>query len=294
MDDSISLDINQIIEKKARDPRSNDELFHLLRDEYEAVPVDNESCNDIFTILQSRRDPSIINKAILMCQSIDPIDRRIATALLSQNGACHLKIMIQECTEALLAVANNDNDILSLISAAYSLNNYNDARISAVLSRLKNHDDSDMRDGVVHGLLDRDDPISVQTLVELSSDPDVDVRNWATFGIGTMINIDNAEIRDALYRRTEDEDDEVRGEALRGLARRDDDRVVNLIICELLFILEAESFKDYVFEAAAMSGSSRLYDALMNVPEPEDNSARAEAIAACRIPNLNETQYEAE
>ena len=56
--------------------------------------------------------------------------------------------------------------------------------------------------------------------MDLSKDKSRDVRNWATFGIGSMIEADTPQIRRVLQERLKDKDREIRGEALVGLARR--------------------------------------------------------------------------
>ncbi len=58
---------------------------------------------------------------------------------------------------------------------------------------------------------------------------------------GQTVSIDGPEIRDALLRRVNDADVFVRAEALHGLARRRDDRVVPYLVAE---ISAAASTKD--------------------------------------------------
>ena len=90
-----------------------------------------------------------------------------------------------------------------------------------------------MRYAVVHALSGYDENQAIGALVSLSADLDRDVRNWATFGLGSQIDSDSTTIREALLARAVDADDEIRGEALVGLARRDETRVVPAIIHEL-------------------------------------------------------------
>ncbi len=63
---------------------------------------------------------------------------------------------------------------------------------------------------------------AVDVLAVLSRDPDTDVRGWATFGLGSMIDRDTAQVRAALIARLDDPDADTRGEALVGLAARGD------------------------------------------------------------------------
>jgi hypothetical protein len=57
--------------------------------------------------------------------------------------------------------------------------------------------------------------------------------NWATFGLGSQIEVNTKEIRDALFKRLGEEDDEIRGEALVGLSIRKDKRVLGPLLKEL-------------------------------------------------------------
>ena len=70
-------------------------------------------------------------------------------------------------------------------------------------------------------------------LLELTNDPYEMVRDWATTSIGQTVSIDGPEIRDALLRRVNDADVFTRAEALHGLARRRDDRVVPYLVAEI-------------------------------------------------------------
>jgi HEAT repeat protein len=76
-------------------------------------------------------------------------------------------------------------------------------------------------------------PLAVQTLLILTRDPDEDVRNWAVFGLGNLGDADSTEIRDALFARLNDSNEEVREEALVGLAKRKDTRVLPALIAAL-------------------------------------------------------------
>ena len=78
--------------------------------------------------------------------------------------------------------------------------------------------------------------MAIYGLIGLSADQDQDVRDWATFGIGSMIETDIPEIREALVARLTETDSEIRGEALVGLARRGDLRIVAPLLQELASI----------------------------------------------------------
>src|SRR5687768_18575105 len=90
------------------------------------------------------------------------------------------------------------------------------------------------------------------------SDADEDVRNWATFGLGSMIDDDSPQIREALLARISDAHDETRGEALVGLALRQDPRVLE----PLLRALRADTVGSLAVEATRDLGAAELLTAL--------------------------------
>ncbi|VAV95075.1 hypothetical protein MNBD_ALPHA08-2050 [hydrothermal vent metagenome] len=71
---------------------------------------------------------------------------------------------------------------------------------------------------------------TVGLLLLLMKDNDVEVRDWATFGLGSQCDKDSKEIRQGLFERLYDVDDDTHLEAVGGLARRGDKRVVPALI----------------------------------------------------------------
>ncbi len=76
------------------------------------------------------------------------------------------------------------------------------------------------------------DDAAIAALCELSRDPDEDVRDWATFGLGQSDATDSATI-EALFARTDDPHYDTRCEAILGLAMRHDPRARSLVDREL-------------------------------------------------------------
>ena len=125
----------------------------------------------------------------------------------------------------------------------------------------------------------RDDDACRETLLLLSSDTDRDVRNWATFGLGSLSEADTPEIREALSNRLADDDEEVRGEAMLGLAIRGDVRVVPLILAEL----EGDEVSSLTVQAAAEMPDRSYLPHLEELREanPEDEGIGL-AVERCR------------
>jgi HEAT repeat protein len=153
-----------------------------------------------------------------------------------------------------------------------------------VLRPFISHPDAGVREAAVHGLL----PVAeraISALVQLSRDEDENVRNWATFGLGSQLGepgapgfVDTPEVRDALAQRLDDPHSETRAEASLGLAKRGDERAIPVIAREL----ERETEWLHYVEAAEHLGDPRLFDALVTASKsahpPADLSA---ALAAC-------------
>src|SRR5581483_4385690 len=121
------------------------------------------------------------------------------------------------------------------------------------------HPDERVRFGVVFGLLGQEDERTIRALIDLSTDLDIDVRDWATFGLGSMSEVDTPALREALVARLDDEEGDVRGEAMVGLARRHDQRMIEPLLTDL----EAGWFGSLSMEAAAEIGDLRLYPVLV-------------------------------
>jgi hypothetical protein len=109
-----------------------------------------------------------------------------------------------------------------------------------VVTALADHPGPDVRLSVARALpsilgIDQvppDDP-GIITLLRLMTDDDSDVRDWATFGVGSRVAVDSDEIRDALIARLTDPDADTRLEALVGLARRRDPRALQPAVLAL-------------------------------------------------------------
>jgi HEAT repeat protein len=95
-------------------------------------------------------------------------------------------------------------------------------------------------------------------LIRLSGDVDPEVRDWATFGLGTLSYDDSPAVRAALLARAEDAHHEARAEALFGLAVRRDPRAVP----HLIQALRSPYVGGLEVDAAAAAADPRLLPAL--------------------------------
>ena len=95
-------------------------------------------------------------------------------------------------------------------------------------------------------------------LIKLSGDSEPEVRDWATFGLGTLSSDDGPDVRAALLARADDSQHTTRAEALFGLAVRRDPRAVP----HLIRALESPTVVGLELDAAAEARDPRLLPAL--------------------------------
>jgi HEAT repeat protein len=111
--------------------------------------------------------------------------------------------------------------------------------------------------------------IARRTLIQLSADPDAEVRDWATFALGAWLD-DDASVDDALAARLDDPDEETRGEAIHGLARRNDPRVIPALIAALAVNPDAVSY--LALDAVAQTSGALTEDLLATVSRHPDGA----------------------
>jgi HEAT repeat protein len=139
-----------------------------------------------------------------------------------------------------------DNRVLCAILVA--LSHHQAPEAIGPVARFRHHADDEVRLGVVFALKGYGDLEAEAVLIELTRDGDSDVRDWATFALGTLHETDKPAIREALADRLADADVDTRCEALVGLARRRDQRALPSLHREL----SGESVSPLAIEAASL------------------------------------------
>lgn len=239
------------------DTRPNEVLLHVA-----LTAADEEVVWRAIAALHLRGGRDVFEHACKLCASLEAHERRVGTDILGQLGTPN-HTLPEETLAVLLGMLEREQEPDVLNSIAVALGHRRDPRAIEPLVRLKKHPDERVRSGVVFGLLCQKDELAILTLVELSRDLDPDVRDWATFGLGSQIEADTPAIREALVARLADEDETVRGEAIVGLARRHDRRMVEPLLTDL----EAGWFGSLLAEAATEIGDPRLYPVLVRLRE---------------------------
>lgn len=213
-----------------------------------------------------------LHRAAELGRSSEPVERAVAGLLVGSvsNGrddGSWRNVALDICDSMLQS--ETDADVVWAV--AHALGYHTGARAAQLLVPLATHDDSDVRFKVAMGLpstFDEDEPDGaiVDALIMLSADDDEDVRDWATFGLGTALaSVDTEAMRAALWARVGDEHADTRNEALAGLAFRYDSAVVPHLVAEL----EGEDPDANAVQAASILADPRALPALRRLAAGE-------------------------
>ena len=249
---------------------------------------DEEEYWSHIAILHQRGTICEFEAAKELCISADPIKREIGADILGQLGWSERTFQTESVEILIGLLTDPEEDIVT--SAAFSLGHRNDPAAIPELVKLIHHPNDRLRLGVTTGLSCHEDSQAIEGLIVLSKDDSEEVRNWATFGLGTQIETNSPEICNALLVSLTEENQEIRGEALVGLARRQHPDTIQYLIKEL----NGSSINVLILEAAAIQASTELYPLLLTWKEAEgeaDNSyfesMLEKALEACNPDRIN-------
>ncbi|MFJ8039255.1 HEAT repeat domain-containing protein [Kitasatospora sp. NPDC096147] len=211
--------------------------------------------------------------------SADAIEREVGAALVG-DAADHEKGLGAEAATVLLALAGRETADAVPAVLPRALGQTEDRRALPAVLALAGHSEAVIRrevacslSSLATGLPDGPD---VRALIALTRDRDPEVRNWATFTLGFLYELDTVEVRAVLWERTADDFPDVREEGIRGLARRHDPGAIALV-AELL--ADPEGAHVHTFAAAEILGVPELLPYLEDY-DPDDPGVSA-AVRAC-------------
>jgi HEAT repeat protein len=193
----------------------------------------------------------VFDQAAKWCGSLNLMERARGADVLAQLGKTPehpSNLYPEESFTVISALLRAETEPLPLSSAIYALGHIGNPLSVPLVTQHRTHPEPDVRFAVAFALGNfADDPVAVGALLPLTRDADDDVRDWATFGIGALGKLDSPDIRDALVDRLGDSFEDVRQEAMVGLARLKDQRVLSA----LLSVLELPSVADITIDAAS-------------------------------------------
>jgi HEAT repeat protein len=175
------------------DQRSDDELFlATLQGEYE-----DDAPWSAVTELRRRNTEAVFHLAVGFCESQAPLRRARGLDVLAQLGAGlpnEDRLHFDDAVD--LAIAHlSDGDSTVVNSAAWALSHLRNDRAVKALIQVRNNTDPDVRWAVACGMAGSERPEAIETLKQLMEDANQDVRNWATFGLGSQCAVDSPDIR---------------------------------------------------------------------------------------------------
>lgn len=227
--------------------------------------------------------------------------RLLAVHIISQlsikdktGGVAHTPYAVEE-SQALLYKALDDECKGVISSAICGLGHRPMPSATLRLVAFASHKNEYIRRSVAWALCANDgdsykgDSV-IEVLLTLAMDEDDDVRDWATFALGSLHeDVDSPAIREILWRNVFNENESVSGEALVGLAKRKDLRVVS----ELKHRLTPDC-NGYELHAAKCIADPSLFPYLESIKQFLDDNDEAsarfsfwsrlsEALVACKL-----------
>jgi methionyl-tRNA formyltransferase len=173
-----------------------------------------------------RGDDEVLAAVQELLGSEEPRARAVGAYVLGQLGMPE-RTFPDRSAELLETHAEGEEDAEVLATIASAFGNLGAPHGIETLLRLRRHPDAQVREGAADALAGRNDERVFDALVELTSDPEPAIRDWATFALGTLSPQDTPTLRDALAARLGDSDDSTRIEAVHGLALRGDTRALD-------------------------------------------------------------------
>ncbi|HLY41216.1 MAG TPA: HEAT repeat domain-containing protein [Terracidiphilus sp.] len=200
--------------------------------------------------LQGIGTREIFEKAAGFCDSNEPLKRARGAAILGQLGKTSqnpVPLFSNESFKVLTGMLESETNPIPLSAVIAALGHLGNASTIPMILPFSYHPDPDVRLDLAFALgCFANDKRTVTTLLKLMTDQDSDVRDWSTFGLGVLGDFDSRDIRDALFRNLKDSDEDVREEAMVGLAKRKDLRSLP----EVMNALQSENLSPRAIDAA--------------------------------------------
>lgn len=234
------------------------------------------------------RDPQEVWAALAPLEGAeDPRLQQLVPDVLSRLGHEGQPLFFETLEVFQRMVARGPRaDVLAAIAQACA--RFHDPSIAPLLAPHARHPDRAVREAVLHALRRSAHPRALEALIHLSADEAPELREWATFALGSQEPlVDGADVRAALAARLTDAHAPARDEAVVGLGLRRDPRALGPLKAQL----ERGFGGQALFDAARALASPLLLPALTSLAattsralSEEDRAALAAALEACRGP----------
>jgi HEAT repeat protein len=192
---------------------------------------DGEETSPAKVFLQQQTSREVFEAVKDLCQSADAWCRASGIEIMMRMPG---KSFLLEAQELIVRIAETEAEVRVIEALAYALVHLEVPERWKFLVGWTHNSSAAARFAIAYSLGGCSDNLDVvNSLISLSRDVDEDVRDWATFGLGDLSDLDTPAIRDALVDRLQDDFIDARCEAIYGLAKRHDARVINALNSEL-------------------------------------------------------------
>jgi hypothetical protein len=209
--------------------------------------------------LQSIGSREVFERSVEWCVSQDAQKRARGADILAQLGKTADHPTNNYPEESFVVISDlirKEGEAQPLSSAIHALGHIGNPQAVPLIVGFCSHPDPEIRFALAFALGKfSDDPVAVDTLIRLTRDVDDDVRDWSTFGLGALGKVDSPEIRDALADRLTDSFEDVRQEAIVGLARLKDHRALPTLMSSLQQPTVAEIIVDAATEMLGLENA---------------------------------------
>jgi len=214
--------------------------------------LDEEAAEPLVHLLHQSGEAVDVEWALPVLADPIPARRQVAAWVLGQLGYEKGRPFGERVMPALADAARVERDDDTRQALVAAIGHAEDPVWVPELLRHAGDDYPSVRQGIAGALpiMFRGDEMSanaVTALITLTRDTDPDVRDWATFSLGSQSRADDDAIRDALAARLDDDEGDTRFEAALGLARRGDPRALSAVSRRL----EDETATIYLLDLAA-------------------------------------------
>ena len=242
-------------EERRKDPRTNEALFAEALHTVFVRHSDDDGGSDWYwdavMVLHARGDGETVSRAREWLTCDEPAKRIVAADVLAQV-AYGDELQAEPAALLLGRALETETDDEVIDSLIYALGHTPHLPSCERLLQFQNHPSEDLRRALVYALPQYwENGAAIAALIHLSSDADDEVRDWATFGLGSQIDVNSVKIRQALIARLNDPDGETRYEAIVGLARRGDPAVIPAFLQEIELVPDGTWQTRYLLKDAA-------------------------------------------
>jgi HEAT repeat protein len=150
--------------------------------------------------LRARGGREVLEAALGLCRNAGPAARTLGLDILNQFGSRERPYRDEILPVLLRALDDEAADVRQAAVAALGFEN--DPRVLPALAGRRNDPDPEVRYAIAFALGQRaDDPMAVDALVALAHDEQATVRDWATFGLGSLSSVTTPTLIAALLER---------------------------------------------------------------------------------------------